>query len=182
MNKHLLAALALVMAGTGGAAAGSFADGYAAHRAGDYAEALRIWTPLAEAGDALAQFNLGIMHTHGRSIGRDHAAAAYWFERSAEQGDPVAAYNLGLIYSEGRGVEQDYETAVHWLAQASSQGHVTAMSRLATHYANGRGVTQDLMRALELSEIARQTECILDDMDQNHQVRMKPVSLLGLGG
>ena len=42
-------------------AAQDFQKGLAAYQAGDYAAALQEWTPLAEAGDADAQFNLGLI-------------------------------------------------------------------------------------------------------------------------
>ncbi len=37
-----------------------FAEGVAAYERGDYATALREWRPLAEQGDAEAQYNLGV--------------------------------------------------------------------------------------------------------------------------
>ena len=40
-------------------AAQDFQKGLAAYQAGDYATALQEWTPLAEAGNADAQYNLG---------------------------------------------------------------------------------------------------------------------------
>ncbi len=39
-----------------------FQDGVAAHERGDYATALREFRPLAEQGDAAAQYNLGQMY------------------------------------------------------------------------------------------------------------------------
>jgi hypothetical protein len=39
-----------------------FQKGFAAFHSGDYATALREWTPLAEQGDADAQSNLGVMY------------------------------------------------------------------------------------------------------------------------
>ena len=33
---------------------------------GDYATALRLWRPLADQGDASAQYNLGVMYAKGR--------------------------------------------------------------------------------------------------------------------
>jgi TPR repeat protein len=40
-------------------AAGPFEDAGAAYDKGDYATALRLWRPMAEQGNAAAQFNLG---------------------------------------------------------------------------------------------------------------------------
>jgi hypothetical protein len=41
------------------------ADGLAAYDAGDYATALGIWRPLAEKGDASAQYDIGLIYTYG---------------------------------------------------------------------------------------------------------------------
>jgi uncharacterized protein len=44
------------------AQAQDFAKGLAAYETGDFATALKEWQPLAEQGDASAQFNLGVMY------------------------------------------------------------------------------------------------------------------------
>jgi hypothetical protein len=51
------------------------ADGVAAYRAGDYATAFALWEPLAEAGDARAQFHLGALYYEGRGVARNTATA-----------------------------------------------------------------------------------------------------------
>ena len=43
-------------------------------------EAAKAWRPLAEGGDAMAQFNLGLLHETGRGV------ADAWYERAALQG------------------------------------------------------------------------------------------------
>ena len=47
-------------------AAQDFQKGSAAYQAGDFATALQEWTPLADAGDATAQYNLGIIYRQGQ--------------------------------------------------------------------------------------------------------------------
>ena len=39
-----------------------FQQGYTAYQAGNYAQALRLWQPLAQKGNAEAQYNLGLMY------------------------------------------------------------------------------------------------------------------------
>ena len=48
--------------------------------------AVAIWRPLAEGGDADAQFNLGQAYRLGRGVPLDLAAAKIWFERAAQTG------------------------------------------------------------------------------------------------
>ena len=50
-------------------------DSIAAFRSGDYATALRILRPLAEQGNAAAQFNLGSMYAHGQGVTLDYREA-----------------------------------------------------------------------------------------------------------
>ena len=54
------------MASSGVVCAGPLEDGQAAYDRGDYATALRLFRPLAEKGNAIAQFDLGRMYRWGR--------------------------------------------------------------------------------------------------------------------
>jgi len=51
--------------------AASIDEAKTAFQAGDYEHALRIWRPLAEHGDASAQFGLGVMYYHGYHLRLD---------------------------------------------------------------------------------------------------------------
>jgi len=73
--RATVAALLIVVTMAGAAVAGPFEDGGAAFVRGDYATAMRLWRPLAEQGDALAQSNLGQMYSKGQGVPQDYAAA-----------------------------------------------------------------------------------------------------------
>ncbi|RMD65384.1 MAG: sel1 repeat family protein, partial [Alphaproteobacteria bacterium] len=61
-------------------AQGGYEDGMAAYEDGDYLRAVKIWRPLAEAGDANAQYGLGKLYeTGGGDLARDYARAAKWY-------------------------------------------------------------------------------------------------------
>jgi len=64
-----------------------FQDGVDAADRGDFETALREWQPLADQGDADAQFNLGVMYDSGDGIPQDYAEAAKWHRLAAEQGN-----------------------------------------------------------------------------------------------
>jgi len=51
----------------------------------DYATALKKWQTLAEAGDAAAQNNLGILYDNGQGVAQDYGKARAWFEKAAAQ-------------------------------------------------------------------------------------------------
>ena len=58
-----------------------------------YATAVRKWRPLAEAGDAAAQYNLGVIFDQGRGVPRDTAEALRWYQLAAAQGYAAAQTN-----------------------------------------------------------------------------------------
>ena len=89
---------------------GSFDQGLAAYRAGDLDGARRIWLPLAERGDAVAQNNLGAM-ADADGPAHDPAEAVSWYAKAAAGGYTVAQHNLAVMYEKGRGVAQDYGLA-----------------------------------------------------------------------
>jgi len=85
----------------------------------DYATALRIWTRLAEQGDAASQYNVAQLYYSGRGVAQDLAVAASWYRLAAEQGLPDAQLNLGIACALGRGVPQDLIEAYQWLELAA---------------------------------------------------------------
>jgi TPR repeat protein len=104
-------------------AAQDFSKGLTAYQAGDYATAIQEWTPLAEAGYAVAQYNLGIMYANGQGVPQDYAEAVKWYRLAADQGDAYAQNNLGAKYEYGQGVLQDNIMAHMWYNIASANGH-----------------------------------------------------------
>ena len=59
MKRLLILPVLLLLVGTPASSA-DFQKGFDAWESGDYATALREWTPFAEQGDASAQNNLGV--------------------------------------------------------------------------------------------------------------------------
>jgi len=104
-------------------AAQDFQKGLAAAQAGDFATALQEWKPLAEAGNADAQYNLGVMYENGQGVPQDYKEAVKWYRLAAEQGHAKAQTNLGLMYEYGNGVLQDNTMAHMWYNIASANGH-----------------------------------------------------------
>jgi len=94
------------------------AEGVAAYKQEDFATALHELLPLAEHGDAAAQFYLGTMYLKGWGVPQDVAAAAQWSRRAATQGVAAAQYNLGMLYVRGEGVPPDLVEAYKWLQLA----------------------------------------------------------------
>jgi len=63
-----------------------------------------FWAPRAQNGDAVAQYNLGVIYDNGLStVAQNNEAAEHWYLLSAEQGNSDAHFALGDMYAEGRG-------------------------------------------------------------------------------
>ncbi|MDH4154205.1 MAG: sel1 repeat family protein [Nitrospira sp.] len=114
-------------------AAQSLEEAEFAYERGDYTQAARLFSPLAEQGVASAQFYLGLMHEKGRGVRQDHSMALLWFRKAAAQGYAGPQNNLGLIYERGRGVRKDVVRALMWYTIASTMlsgtEQKTAMNR-----------------------------------------------------
>src|SRR5215475_12553832 len=95
----------------GSGVAAEMATAYEAALRKDYAAALSIWAPLAHAGVARAQNNIGACFAEGLAVERDPALALRWLTLAAEGGDPVGQRNLAALYFKGEGAEQDYARA-----------------------------------------------------------------------
>ena len=147
MIRSLRAASLVLVLATSMAAAQDFDAGFAAAQSGDYATALREWTPLAKQGDADSQYNLGVMYDTGQGVPQDDAEAVKWYRLAAAQGLAEAQYNLGLMYANGEGVPQDDAEALKWFRLAAAQGDAPAQFNLGVTYANGEGVPQDYITA-----------------------------------
>ena len=89
-------------------------NGQEAYRRGDYKTAFEKIKPLAERGDAIAQYNLGVMYAEGQGVPQDYKESFKWYRLSADQGMAKAQFNLGVMCSKGQGVLQDYVQAYKW--------------------------------------------------------------------
>ena len=101
-------------------------EGFTAYKAGKYKTALKEFLPLANDGDATAQFSLGFMYEKGQGVAQDYSQAADWYRKAAVQGDAEAINNLGLMYDKGEGVPQNYRLAAVLYHKAAAQGHASS--------------------------------------------------------
>lgn len=114
------------------AAVPSFADfqaGLNAYQKGDYVGAAKEWRPMAEGGDPIAQYNLGLLYLDGHGVPQSTAEAASWFRRAAEQDYTEAQHNLGAMYGSGQGVKRDYVQAYKWLNICAAKGNAGCVAQ-----------------------------------------------------
>lgn len=123
--------------------------GRAANTAGALPDEIRTGIEMANAGDAKAQHDLGMLHLAGRFVKKDSTEAAKWFERAAVQGLANAQFNLGTLYARGEGVAQNDRLAFFWYQSAADQGMARAQHNLAAAYAEGKGIAKNYAKAVD---------------------------------
>jgi len=153
-----------------------FDDGKAAYDRGDYVKAYKEFKPLAEEGNAEAQYFVGFMYDTGEGVAKDKDEAAKWYRKAAEQGhleaqlrmltcylvhekdidwlrksaeegDAIAQCLLGTAFAKGQGVPQDHAEAAKWYRMSADQGNDNSQFSLGWMYAYGQGVPQDFVLA-----------------------------------
>lgn len=110
---------------------GPYEDGVSARNRGDFVEALRLFKPLAGAGDAASQFQLSLLYASGQGVSADLKESLYWLRKAALRGHAQAQSNLGVAFSKGRGVMQDDVKAYAWFSMAASAGDSIAVTNQA---------------------------------------------------
>ena len=121
----------------------------------------------AEAGDASAQYNLGLIYDKGEGVTLDEEKgkpweaysadrmkrlklkAVEWYRKAAAQGHAEAQFRLGMMYYIGKGVSVDNAKAVEWYQKAAVQGIAGAQSMLGMMYYFGAGVPKDVTKSVE---------------------------------
>ena len=127
-----------------------FQKGMEAFDQGDFQTALEEWRPLAEQGDADAQFGLGVlygMYGNGYGFTKDYTQVAKWYRLAFDQVHPCESYSPGTLYHEGNAVPQDYTEAAKWYRLAAEQGNAYAQFNLGWLYYHGTGVIQSYIDA-----------------------------------
>ena len=139
---------ATAMLATMPVAAVDFREGLFAYDIADYESARRAWLPCAEAGNAPAQYGMGVLSKKGRGVPRDAAEAVRWFRLAAVQGLADAQLELGVLRAMGaEGVEQDVVQAYVWFELAARRGDKDAVRR--------RDLTGSLLTDEERTEAER---------------------------
>jgi S1-C subfamily serine protease len=87
----------------------------------------------AEAGDADAQYSMGLLYATGEGVPLEREQARKWMRKAAEQGDPRAQNQLGLLLDPlwfGRRASEQAHEAARWYKRAAQQGYGPAAHNL----------------------------------------------------
>lgn len=124
--------------------------GVAAFEAENYERAREILLPLAEAGDAQAQYVLAKLYENGGDgVMRSLTKAADWYRLAAESGLADAQNNLALLYIQGHGAPRSERRAFELWLDAARNGHRQAQYNVALAYYQGTGTEQNQAEAAE---------------------------------
>ncbi|MCH8844767.1 MAG: sel1 repeat family protein [SAR324 cluster bacterium] len=118
-------------------------DAELAYITGRYAEAGGLLQPLAERGQAGAQFLLGAMHYLGMGTAPDRALARDWLRKAAAQGYADARYNLRMLYDFREGVPDENPLAIYSYKKAAQNGDAEAQFIFAKIYDLGKGLIEN---------------------------------------
>ena len=88
-------------------------------RAGQFAEAVQLWQPLAHAGDPQGMLFVAFAYRTGRGVARDDRQAFHWYLQAAQAGMPEAQMEVGLMYELGIGTAVDAAEAAAWYGLAT---------------------------------------------------------------
>jgi TPR repeat protein len=125
-----------------------FETAYKHYQEGNFPDAFRLFSVIADQGDPRAQFSLGLMYSKGKGVAHDAQMAVYWYHKAARQGLADAQFNLGVRYDLGEGITHDVKQVVYWYHKAARQGLADAQFNLGVMYAHGDGVARDFEQAL----------------------------------
>lgn len=129
---------------------------------------------LAESGNPIEQFRVGIHYYYGTSVTKDLKKAVKWFKSSSEQGYIYAETSLGICYRKGEGVLPDYIESVKLFEHAAALGDIIAVYNLAICYYYGQGVIKDYQKSAELFRQASEYGNVNEDHRWSHIVEHAP--------
>jgi TPR repeat protein len=128
-SRQLLTAALLVLSAEAGA--NRLDRAVEAMRSGDFAEAYCLMRPLAESGDADAQYNIGWMYMNGYGLRVNDNIALEWWQKASMQRHADASFSIAMLYSMGEGgIPKDNNKAIDYYLLALEEGHEDAISVL----------------------------------------------------
>lgn len=111
---------------------------------------------LAQAGDAHAQYLMGLLYRDGGLVIPDTEKARYWMEAAATQNVPAAQYTLGKLLLSDDALVHDPDQGIRWLKAAAQNGNDYATYALGKEYLTGKYVFKNTAKAADYLHQASQ--------------------------
>ena len=109
----------------------------------DAARAMTLYLAAAEAGDAVAPFNVGVCSLQGKGLPVDIEKGIAWLRKAAEQGHAQAYLPLANELAQ---LDREDEART-WFARAAETGNLAAMMKVGRWYRDGVGGPADAVQA-----------------------------------
>jgi clan AA aspartic protease (TIGR02281 family) len=106
--------------------------------------------PVAEKGEAAAQYQLGLLYAEGKDL----AEAARYYRLAAEQDHREAQARLAWLNCSGQGVPKNAQECIRLYRLAADAGVALAQANLAGLYLTGDGVPINHGEAARLAKLA----------------------------
>jgi len=102
----------------------------AAYDAKDYKTAFEEYLPLAEAGNADAQYWIGYIYRYGLGRKQNYKKAVEWFIKAAKNGDVAVIGDLGYMAGKGHGMPKSIDREICLYRLAAERGYSDAQWNL----------------------------------------------------
>jgi predicted aspartyl protease len=106
--------------------------------------------PLADKGDAAAQFKVGVLHAESRNL----FEAARYYKLAADQNHPEAQFRLASLNCNGLGMPKNPSECIRLYRLAADAGVTQAQVNLGARYLMGDGTPADRNEAARLAKLA----------------------------
>lgn len=130
---------------------------------GDFADAVDILEPLADAGDEMALYTIGVLYaTGGKDLPKDLAKALAFYQKAADKRHAGSMRQLAIAYQNGLGVPANPTIAGQWYDSAANRGDALAQLSVGLMFANGQGRPKSSTQAYKWLTLAS-TGVFFDD-------------------
>ncbi len=118
------------------------------YNGGDFETAYRLYSSLAEDGNADAQTSLAYMHQQGQGCEINDEKSLELYTKASEAKQPFALFNLAILYSSGvGGVKHDQFKAHDLFMEAATREVAPAMYEVGLMLERGLGCVQNYSEA-----------------------------------
>ena len=153
MRKTIFVALVFLIMSNNAAVSADvlpFDEGLAAFRQEDYATALRLWRPLAEKGNGLAQYYLGFMYERGFGVAQSYADAQKWYRKVVSQSDDAIRSAHWSSNDDNRGQARDIARETRWWRRLAEEESKSSNERIEETYTEVKGGDHKVVNDLEV--------------------------------
>ncbi len=114
----------------------------------DYARAFTSYQLAAKKGNAVGQYDLGLMYENGKGIAVNYEDARKLYTDAAKEGNSKAMTQLADLYFTGLGGDRNESESLAWYTKAASSGEASAMYQLGLFSETGVATRLDFTQAV----------------------------------